>query len=176
MEVLKICKTRNVKTPTRGTSGSAGLDFYIPEDLNVATLAEKGRACNSFPQISYDQNNIVKSITLGQGESILIPSGIHIKLEPGYCMSFENKSGIGSKKHLVKLAHLIDEDYEGEVHINICNVGQHDQKIEAGDKIIQGVIYQVPKPAVEVVDTLAELYEGATSERGAGGFGHTGSK
>lgn len=176
MNVLKICKTRNVKTPTRGTSGSAGLDFYIPENLDKETILSKCRTANSFPQIIYDDNNIVKSIILGQGESILIPSGIHVKLDPGYCMSFENKSGIGSKKHLVKLAHLIDEDYEGEVHINICNVGQHDQRIDAGDKIIQGVIYQVPKPSVEIIDTLEALYQGTVSERGAGGFGHTGTK
>ena len=95
MNVLKICKTRKVKTPTRGTSGSAGLDFYIPEDLTLDLILEKCRTANCFPQISYDESNIVKSIILGQGESILIPSGIHVKLDPGYCMSFENKSGIG---------------------------------------------------------------------------------
>ena len=121
MNVLKICKTRNVKTPTRGTSGSAGLDFYIPEDLNKETILSKCRTTNCFPQIAYNDKEIVQSIILGQGESILIPSGIHVKLDPGYCMSFENKSGIGSKKHLVKLAHLIDEDYEGEMSDNMIN-------------------------------------------------------
>lgn len=53
----------------------------------------------------------------------MIPSGIKMKVMPGYALVFMNKSGVGAKQQLDVLASVVDEDYEGEVHINLVNNG-----------------------------------------------------
>lgn len=176
MELLKIYKSREVKTPTRGTDEAAGLDFYIPTDLNEKTLSEKMQTVNSWPLINYDLFGHMLAITLKAGQSILIPSGIHIKLANGYCMEMKNKSGVASKKHMLRGAELIDQDYEGEIHINLHNVGNDEVILSAGEKIIQGVIYAIERPTLIETYSLAELYENSNSIRKDGCLGSTGVK
>lgn len=176
MDQLKIYKSREVKTPTRGTEEAAGLDFYIPTDLDEKTITQKMQLINSWPLINYDLFGHMSNITLKSGQSILIPSGVHIKLANGYCMEMKNKSGVASKKHMLRGAELIDQDFEGEVHINLHNVGNDEITISAGEKIIQGVIYAVERPELIETNSLAELYENSNSVRKAGCLGSTGVK
>ena len=73
---LKLAKVRSVKTPVRGTEGSAGIDFFVPED--------------------YPEN----LCTIEPGERYFIPSGIKANVPPGYALIAMNKSGISLKKSL----------------------------------------------------------------------------
>jgi len=176
MEEFKFCKVRKVKSPVRGTAVAAGVDFFVPEDLQESVLVEKSVTTGCNPKIDLDPMTLtVKSITLQPGESVLIPSGIKVKIPHGYAMAFMNKSGVGSKKQLDRLAELVDEDYQGEVHINIVNNGLKPQVISAGDKIIQGVLIPVSYAQPEEVDTPENLYKDSNSDRGEGGFGSTGT-
>ena len=149
--VLKICKVRRVKTPTRGTSLSAGLDFYIPED---------------FPG----------TVHLPPQLSINIPSGIKVKIPHGYCLWFRNKSGVAVKKDLRVGAEIVDEDYQGEVHIHLTNVGMEIQELRPGEKIVQALLVPVMYAGVEEVESELELYGGEETQRGEGGFGSTGNE
>ena len=99
-----------------------------------------------------------------------------MKVPSGHALVFMNKSGIGAKKQLDVLACVIDEDYEGEVHINLVNSGKNVQYIEAGDKIVQGLILPINYAMPEEIGTVEELYAGSDSSRGEGGFGSTGTK
>lgn len=146
---MKIFKIRDVKTPTRGTPLSAGLDFYIPND---------------FPGVH----------TLIPGDDVNIPSGIKVKIPHGYALIFKNKSGVALKRGLQVGACVIDEDYQGEVHLHVRNIGSEIQFLEPGEKLVQGVLVPVLYEDVEVVESLADLYEEKT-ERGEGGFGSTGT-
>ena len=105
---MKIAKIRNVKTPNRGTSESAGIDFYVPED--------------------YSQ-------TLKPGDSCLIPSGIKANVPNGFALVAFNKSGVAVKKNLYVGACVVDEDYQGEIHINLTNVGKRSVEISSGEKL-----------------------------------------
>lgn len=176
MELLKIYKSREVKTPTRGTEEAAGLDFYCPINLDNKTLSEKMQTTNSWPLVNYDLFGHMLNITLKAGQSILIPSGVHIKLASGYCMEMKNKSGVAAKKKLLIGSCVIDSDYEGEIHINLHNVGNDEIIISAGEKIIQGVIYAVERPTLIETKSLAELYENSNSTRKDGCLGSTGVK
>lgn len=147
---MKILKVRDVKTPTRGTSKSAGIDLYIPNDF--------------------------KTTTLQPNESIFIPSGIKVKIPDNRALVAFNKSGIASKKNLLIGACVIDEDYMGEIHIDLKNVGTEPQTLHPGDKIIQLLTLQVEYDEPELVDSEQELFEGIITERGEGGFGSTGNK
>lgn len=147
---MKIYKTRNVKTPTRGTEGSAGLDFYVPYD---------------FPGTH----------SLIPGMSVNIPSGIKLKVPHGYALIFKNKSGVALKKGLQVGACVVDEDYQGEVHLHVRNIGTDVVWIDPGDKLVQALLVPVSCEGIEEVGSLEELFPEKT-DRGEGGFGSTGTK
>jgi dUTP pyrophosphatase len=145
---MLLSKTRNVKTPSRGTIGSAGLDFYVPEDFKPTKV---------FP-----------------GDAVLVPSGIKVNIPKGHALVGFNKSGVATKKQLIIGACVIDEDYQGEIHLHLINVGTEEQLINPGDKIAQFLCLPVAYVDIEVVHE-SDLYDSA-SDRGAGGFGHTDNK
>ena len=148
---MKILKVRDVKTPTRGTEKSAGIDFYIPND---------------FPGTHW----------LAPGQDINIPSGVHVKVPEGFALIAMNKSGVATKKHLQVGACVIDEDYQGEVHLHVINVGTEVVTISPGEKLVQMLLTPVSYAGIEVVGSKEELYSGEVTERGEGGFGSTGTK
>lgn len=142
---MKISKIRDVKTPARGTPQSAGIDFFVPSaDVYM----------------------------VNPGNSVLIPSGVKANVPKGHALIAFNKSGIAAKKELVVGACVVDEDYQGEIHLHMMNVGTEPQVISGGDKITQFVLLPVFYDNVEVVE-LNNLYEENTI-RGDGAFGSTG--
>ena len=144
---MKISKVKNVKTPTRGTPESAGLDFFVPDDFETTNLHP--------------------------GESIFIPSGIKANVPTGHALIAFNKSGVALKKNLSIGACVVDEDYQGEIHLHLYNFGKEKTVISPGEKLIQMVLVPVFYDAVEVVQEN-DLFQ-STTERGAGGFGSTGN-
>lgn len=170
-------RIRNVKQPVRGHSTDAGIDFFVPEfDNNFVTyLKEK----NQKPDFEINDEEIL----LYPHQSILIPSGIKVNLErtrkeltswEGIMLVVHNKSGVGSKKQLDRLAEVIDESYQGEIHINLVNTSNRIRSIKPNEKIIQLIleetVYLTPQELKE-----EDLYS-SVSERGSGGFGHTNDK
>ena len=145
---MKIAKTRDVKTPTRGTIGSAGIDFYVPNDYP-----------NSLRRIA-------------PGERFFIPSGIKANVPEGFALIAFNKSGVALKKGLMVGACVVDSDYQGEIHLHLVNTSTHDVTIEAGEKLTQFLLIPVNHCVVDEVDE-SELFDDET-ERGSGGFGSTG--
>lgn len=127
---MKIKRIRDVRMPSRGTSGSAGLDFYIPE--------ESGR------------------INVMPGESIFVPSGIRCNVPKGYMLMAANRSSMGKKGMLVG-ASIVDSDYTGEIHLNLWNVSDEEQNFFPGDKIVQFILVPVLNIEIEEVDELDEI-------------------
>lgn len=148
---LKVSKIRNVKTPTRGTEGSAGIDFYIPND---------------YPALEIE--NVMP------GQSVFIPSGIKANVPTGFALIAFNKSGVALKKDMTVGACVVDSDYQGEIHLHLTNVGTKPTTLNPGDKLVQFLLVPVDHGAVEVVE-LDNLYTEQTN-RGSGGFGSTGTK
>ena len=130
--------------PSYATPGSAGMDL---------------RACLDRP------------LTLAPGQSELISSGIAIHIEdPGYAAMLLPRSGLGHKHGIVlgNLVGLIDSDYQGPLMISCWNRGLAPFTIEPGDRIAQLVVVPVLRAEFRVVQAFAQ------SERGGGGFGHSG--
>lgn len=130
--------------PDYATDGSAGIDL---------------RACLQTAE------------TLKPGDTQLIPSGIAVHIaNPAYAAVVLPRSGLGHKHGIVlgNLVGLIDSDYQGEIFISCWNRGSEAFTIEPGERIAQLVFIPVAKPQFSIVDAFAE------SERGSGGFGHTG--
>ena len=84
--------------------------------------------------------------------------------------------GVAAKKNLLVGACVIDESYQGEIHIDIKNVGSVAQVINPGDKIIQLLCIEMNYVTVEEAESEEELFGDLVSERGDGGFGSTGTK
>ena len=135
---------RSVPFPEYATDGSAGLDL---------------RACLDAP------------LTLHPGETQLIRTGLAIYIEdPGLAAMILPRSGLGHKHGIVlgNLVGLIDSDYQGELMVSCWNRGKDSFTIDVGERLAQLVLVPVVQAEFEIV----EQFE--TTERGAGGFGHSG--
>tara|TARA_R110000787_G_scaffold97665_2_gene201294 strand:+ start:2623 stop:3072 length:450 start_codon:yes stop_codon:yes gene_type:complete len=148
MNRILFGKTRDVKTPTRGTSKSAGIDLYIPEKLFA------GGECTILP-----------------GQALKIPSGLKVRVPENHALIVFNKSGIALKGLQVG-ACVIDEDYQGEIHLHVTNTSLNPVSVTNGQKLVQVLL--IPIAYAEIVDFPAECLHSKKSERGSGGFGSTG--
>lgn len=116
--------------------------------------------------------NIEDTIELKPLERILIPTGLFIELPVGYEAQIRPRSGLALKKGLSVLntPGTIDADYRGEIGVILVNLSQDNVTIEDGERICQMVVSKHETVEWELVDEVN------TTERGAGGFGHTGTK
>ncbi|GKT12780.1 MAG: dUTP pyrophosphatase [Thiomicrorhabdus sp.] len=138
---------KEIDMPHYGTRGSAGLDL---------------RAC------------IDSEMTIEPGQTVLIPTGLAIHIDdPGLAAMLLPRSGLGHKHGIVlgNLVGLIDSDYQGPLMVSCWNRGDTAYTIDVGERIAQMVIVPVLQPMFEQVEDF-----GLATERGEGGFGHTGSK
>ena len=136
-----------VKMPTRSNPSDAGLDVYA---------------------------NVRDPIVIEPRESAIIPTGLKFGIPHGYMLQVMNRSSIAAKRGLMVCAHVIDSGYDGEVFINLHNVGNGPQLIRYGDKIAQLVM--MPVVTFRPYLIKGDLYhESITiSDRGDGALGSTG--
>jgi dUTP pyrophosphatase len=146
LKILNSRIGRDIALPARATEGSAGVDL---------------RACLDHP------------LEIPPAGCELVPTGIAIYLgDPGLAAMILPRSGLGHRHGIVlgNLVGLIDSDYQGELMISCWNRGAASFVIEPGARIAQLVIVPVVPVDFEVVAEFPQ------TERGAGGFGHTGSR
>jgi dUTP pyrophosphatase len=154
---LRVCKIRSeAKLPTRAYESDAGMDiYYCPSDKNSpSSMAEEG-----YPVLPR--------------QSATMSTGIKVEVPYGHMLEIKNKSGIASKRQLIIGACVVDPGYNGELFVNLHNIGLNTQYIYPGDKIAQAVLVPVVHCGIE------EAHEddlNANTLRGEGGFGSTGSR
>ena len=108
-----------VREPTRANPSDAGLDLYFSPLLNTES-----------------------NFRLDPGKNHMFPTGLKFGIPHGYMLQVCNRSSMGAKKSLLVGAHIIDSGYDGEVFIDLHNVGSEPQLICGGDKIAQGTMSQ----------------------------------
>ena len=110
------------------------------------------------------------------GESKILPTGLKFGVPHGYMIQIMNRSGNAAKKQLIVGACVVDSGYDGEVFVNLHNIGTERRWVHPGDKIAQAVV--IPVVPVRFLETQNDnLYEWAPitiSDRGAGALGSTG--
>ena len=116
--------------------------------------------------------NIEAPITLKSLERVLIPTGLHIALPNGYEAQIRPRSGLAIKHGITCLntPGTIDADYRGDVGVELVNLSHDDYTVQPGERIAQMIINKFEQAKFELVEELDE------TERGEGGFGHTGNK
>ena len=109
--------------------------------------------------------------------AIKIKSAEIIGVQAVYSTNVEDNANYVTDGGVINKNCLIDEDYEGEWHIDVHNVsGTNNAYVKAGDKLAQFVMYAVEYPAVEIAESEQDLFSGSNSERGSGWAGSTGTK
>ena len=151
---LRVYKIRETaKLPIRAHASDAGIDlFYCPDRKHALYGAD---------------------YCVHPSESKIVPTGIKVEVPYGFMLEIKNKSSVAAKKQLLVGACVVDSGYDGEVFVNLHNVGAESRVIQPGQKIAQGVLIPV-EPCVIVecaTDTLNEY-----STRGAGALGSTGDR
>jgi len=144
VRILNDAVGDSIELPRQTTEGSAAIDL---------------RAC------------IDKKKVLKPGETLLIPTGIAVFIkDPNFAGIILPRSGLGHKHGIVlgNLVGLIDSDYQGELMVSLWNRGSQDFVIDVGDRIAQFMIIPITLFEFDVVESFDE------TERGAGGFGHSG--
>lgn len=116
--------------------------------------------------------NLEGNQTIQPFERTLVPTGLFIALPAGYEAQIRPRSGLAIKQGITCLntPGTIDADYRGEIKVILINLSQEPQVIQHGDRIAQMVIQKVEKATFTIADELE------TTERNAGGFGHTGKQ
>ncbi len=110
------------------------------------------------------------AVIIKPGGRALVPCGFTMEIPEGYEAQIRPRSGLAIKHGVTVLntPGTIDSDYRGEVKVILINLGNEEFTVQHGERIAQMVISQVPRGDLIVVDSLTE------TERGSGGFGHTG--
>lgn len=118
------------------------------------------------------RTSIAEPVTLTPMERKLLPTGLYIELPQGYEAQIRPRSGLALKRGLTVLNSpgTIDADYRGEIGVILINLSGEDQVIEPGERICQMVIARHEQAEIENVTVLGE------TQRGEGGFGHSGVK
>jgi dUTP pyrophosphatase len=149
--VVRIFRVRgerdaDLPLPSRATPGAAGFDLAaaVEKDLEIAP-----------------------------GERMAVPTGFAVAIPAGFEGQVRPRSGLALRHGvtLINAPGTVDRDYRGELHVVLWNAGDAPFRVSRGDRIGQLVIAPVADAEWELVDTLAELGE---TDRGSGGFGHTG--
>ena len=154
--IIKVYRLRpNAKLPTRAHQTDAGMDLYY---------------CPNGGKKLYS----TQDFHIPPKTSRLLSTGIKVEIPYGHMLEIKNKSGIAYKKQLLVGACVVDPGYNGEVYVNLHNIGSETQVIKAGDKIAQAVLIPIVHCKVEEVET--DQFLNYHTERGEGGFGSTGDK
>lgn len=111
-----------------------------------------------------------ETVVVSPGARVLVPCGIAVALPVGWEMQVRPRSGLAVKHGITVLnaPGTVDADYRGEVFVPLINLGDQDFAIERGDRIAQAILAPVVQFEWQPVDALDD------TERGSGGFGHTG--
>ena len=153
---IKVYRMRpKAKIPVRAHQMDAGMDLFY---------------CPNGEKKLYDS----KDFFIPPKESRLIPTGIKVEIPYGYMLEIKNKSGIAYKRQLIVGACVVDPGYNGEVYVNLHNIGAETQMIRPGDKVAQAILIPIVHCKVEEVES--DEFLNFHSQRGEGGFGSTGDR
>ena len=149
--IVEFARTRsNAFDPQRANPSDAGMDvFYSPEEDRQA-------------------------IAIEPGDSKVIPTGLRFGVPHGYMLEVKNRSSVAAKRSLIVGACVVDSGYDGEIFVNLHNIGKETQYVRGGDKIAQLVMIPVVNFRA-TQSTSGDLYRNpiTISDRGDGALGST---
>jgi len=163
------CPTRiyhpQAKVPDRKDPKAAGYDIYCVAGVEGCPPAIDHET--EVQQLKWERMAARGYVDLKPGESFIFRTGFAQAIEPGHCCLLWDRSGMGAKRNVHRLAGVIDESYRGEWLVALINHSASIQRINVGDRIVQGLYTERIEAEFPLVDDLD------TTERGTDGFGST---
>ena len=152
--IIEYVKVRDSATiPDRAHPSDAGMDVFCSPEGGAASIA------------------------VNPGDSVIIPTGVRFGVPHGYMLEVKNKSSVAVKRRLLVGACVVDPGYDGELFVNLHNIGHRTQFINRGDKVAQVVLLPVVhfRLSESPDNTLYDHDVIAISDRGSGALGSTGA-
>jgi dUTP pyrophosphatase len=157
---VKIINLSKFPLPEYSTKGAAGIDLKV--DFERTFLPFNGPSSYQLLPTSYQ---------LSPKEIFIFKTGLFVEIPEGYELQIRSRSGLSTKGIIIANSPgTIDSDYRGEIGLIISNISSKSYFINDGDRLAQAVLKKVEKIEWEQVEKLEE------TERGKGGYGHTGVK
>lgn len=169
-----------VKSPVadyRDNAYNAGIDGFMPSNTKEfrEALSEKNKTL-AFGEGNTSWFDVEKGVLhIAPQEDVLIPSGLYTKLDPMTMLYDANKSGVATKKKLAVGACVIDVSYQGIVHYHVYNFGKEWTSLTCDEKVCQMIQIPVLTGMTVEENIEPENWFEVKTDRGAGGFGSTGS-
>jgi dUTP pyrophosphatase len=146
--IVKVVAEEGVAVPKYMTEGAVGFDITINESVTLRADEIMYQTITKYP--------------------VIVGTGLRFEIPEGYELEIRTRSGLGFKDDVICHNGTIDSDYRGELKLKLWNLGNRHVYLTKGDRVAQGIIKKVEK-----VEFL-EVEELSTTDRGTGGFGHTG--
>lgn len=150
--------------PKRGNDYAAGHDIRCVAGL---TNLENPVKWDFEQRIAWQRMEHEGGVIIAPGEGFLFRTGFKQAIQPGYACLLWDRSGMGAKKMVGKLAGVIDPDYVGEWFVRLVNFSREAVRVCVGDNIVQGIYQERVKATCPIVDYLPD------TDRGSAGFGST---
>lgn len=171
---LKICNKSPHENPSYAKPGDSGMDLRAWIKYDASDPKETNVPCTAGCRPWFDAQKQVYGIALKPLERVLIHTGIYVEIPYGFEIQVRPKSGQALKKGITVLntPGTVDVNYRGEICVIVANLSNDSVDIEDGEKIAQMVLCPVQHEGmvdIEIVDEIS-----TDTERGVGGFGHTG--
>lgn len=176
---LQVFNESPFELPAYATEFASGLDIkadfsrmglVIADELGITTESVGKDGC--FVSAT-NENNTVKKVTIPPLGRFIIPTGLYVAVPEGWELQVCPRSGLSYKIGLscANARGCIDSDYRGEIGVIAVNLSNQDLVIEHGERVAQLILSETPQVEWEPVTDKNDL---GSTERGAGGFGHTG--
>ena len=163
MQTVKVFNSSNNKLPEYSDKGSSGVDLRA----NIESIKDNKFLFDAF--IKED------CLIINPGGRALIPTGLHVSFDNNYEIQIRDRSGLALKNGIIVTNGIgtIDASYRGDIGVILTNTGSKAFTVHQGDRIAQAVLCPVSKIFWQEVNTIEDL---DSSDRGEGGFGHSGLK
>lgn len=169
MQTVEVINLSNNALPSYETIGAAGMD--VRADFDRISPTNPLKVYGGSAEILYATETTKAKLRIDPFTRVLIPTGLKVGLPENVEMQVRPRSGMALKNGItvINTPGTVDEDYRGEVGIPVINLNSEPVWIESGERICQVVFNEVTKITWKEVTFLS------TTERGEGGFGHTGT-
>jgi len=171
MSSVKFHQSLKCKSPERGTSGSAGIDIFIPEF--TLDFIREFKDLNSDTRSMAFLDEPKDLICIYPQGRVMIPTGLKVSMPEGSALIAMNKSGVSWKDRVTLLASVVDYDYQGRIFITMHNYSAYNTTLLPNQKLTQ--LVRVPVFFDSWVSTDEDKLYVKESKRGAGALGSTGA-
>lgn len=170
MENIQVLRIDNdYPAPFYASNGAVGFDFHVKSVVSVYDSETGQEIPYSY---GFDVDKLIETVNIPPFSQVLFATYESFIIPEGYEVQIRPRSGVSLKRGLMVNLGTIDHDYRGDIGIIVLNHTPFVKKVEIGERLAQGVLSKIEK--ADFLTISKEMFNEYETERGTGGFGHTG--